>query len=233
MSFHTEDELAALNSFVRHAVRSNAVWVVVGSGAIAHVDTASHPGMAVHLIWSRHSEATRWADLLAAHPLVEGADLATFLTEVLPWLGEPGRIIGVDWSTDPAEPVISASELAPMVRDRILDQFCEDVVAEQAVWLLQSDNGPAVVPASDGTGMILPAWGERTAAERATEGPWSAMRPFRMTLREFNARVLTACAGAKARIAANYIAGAGCHLLQPWALKARLGETAVPERRIA
>jgi hypothetical protein len=233
MTHLTAEELATVDAFVRHVVRANAFWVVVGNTSIAQVDSQRHAGAAVNLLWSSHTEATRWADLLAVHPVVEEGDLATLLGEFLPWLSRSGAIVGPDWSAEPAEPEVTADDLAQRFREQLVEAFVADAQAEQAVWLLQGDSGPGVFPAPDNGGMVLPVWGTRAGAERCLVGDWAAMRPFRMTLREFLTRVLTACAGSRARIAPNHVPGAGTPILQPWGLKSRLGENGQAERRIA
>jgi Protein of unknown function (DUF2750) len=225
------EELQCRMGFVRDVAASGAAYVVEGQEGIARVPSPRRRGLSVELMWSQRQEAERWADVLVDAPRVAVVSLETLLVRHLPKLSDERRLVGVDWSAEPAEPEFVAGELDQQLRRRLVEQLVETAAKTRQVWLLKAADAPAtLVTRHPAGGEALPVFADRISAERAMDGPWGHTVPTRVPIGDFVQKIVVWCAETRRRIAPAYVPGPGLIEMPPWDMKALLSGQALARR---
>ncbi len=233
MSVVNLEELQTRTAFVREVAAQGQAYAVEGTEGLARVHSPRRKRQLVELMWSSHTEAARWADVLVAAPRVFTLPIEALLTRHLPKLAAENHLVGTDWSDRPAEPELAAADLDQHLRRALLDQFVGTAAKTRQVWLLKAGDAPATLltrhPAG---GEALPVFADRQSAEQAIDGPWAHTIATRVPIGDFLQKTLIWCVETRRRVAPAYVPGPGLVELPPWDLKALLsGHT--PIRRVA
>lgn len=184
-------ELVHRERFIKRVLTSGVVSFVAGDKGCASVPFRQDPRRDVVLFWSSRADADRWADVVAADPVVHDLPLGQLLAEVLPMLTQRGCLIGPDWSTDPTDPVIETSDLGERIWRERTEQFLHARRQDGCLWLLESASGPAFIPSTRLVGKdVLPVWSSREQAASHATGPWAVKRPLSVSLGVFRDRYL-------------------------------------------
>jgi Protein of unknown function (DUF2750) len=217
--------------FVQGAVLTRQVWVVAGVDGIASVPSPTAPGCATFLVWSHHTEAARWADVLIAEPQVLSLTVASFLAETLPAIAAVNGLLGTDWSTDPIEAEAQPVAIAADMRAELVRDFATVALKTRSVWLLQDAGEIATVETVDGAGPVVPIWADRASAEAiaAVVG----LTTQRLPLVEITNRFLLSAAGLKVRMAPGYVHSPNAVSLSAWGFKALLTGSSKSSARVA
>lgn len=184
-------ELVHRERFVKRVLSSATVSFVSGNDGWACVPFRQDTTRDVVLFWSNRAEAQRWADVVAASPAIHEVALSSLLSNVLPMLGQRRCLVGADWSSDPADPVIEPADLIERLWRERTDQFLTKIRDADCVWVLESASGPAFLPSQRGGGKeFLPVWATREEAEFHIAGSWAVKRPIAVSLPVFRDRYL-------------------------------------------
>ncbi len=184
-------DLVQRERFIRKIVVTGEVFFVAGDDGWATVPFRGDPTRAVVLFWSSQSEASKWSHVIAANPEIHTVKLGHLLSDVLPMLLANACLVGHDWSTDPADPVIAPTELSERIWRERTDLLVANMRSTDTVWVLESANGPALLPSSRIGGRdCLPVWASREAAVFNAAGSWSNKRPLGIKLSVFRERYL-------------------------------------------
>ncbi|MBX9925670.1 MAG: DUF2750 domain-containing protein [Hyphomicrobiaceae bacterium] len=182
-------DLVQRERFIRKIVLTNEAFFVAGQDGWATVPFRSDPARQVVLFWSSRGEAEKWSHVVADNPHIHTVKLGQLLAEVLPMLTSNACLIGHDWSTDPADPVIAPAELAERIWRERTDSLIGTMRTSEIVWVLESASGPALLPSSRISGReCLPVWASREAAAFNAAGSWSNKRPLGVKLSMFRER---------------------------------------------
>lgn len=177
--------------FAKRAVSSGRVYLVAGDGGWASVPFRHDRKRGVVLFWGSVSEAERWAYVVSAKPTVHEVPLAVLISDVLPMLDQRNCLIGPDWNTDPADPVVEPVDLLERLWREHSEQFIAAVQRNDCIWVLESASGPAFLPSQRFVGReFLPVWASREAAEFHIAGSWAVKRPLAVSLDVFRERYL-------------------------------------------
>ena len=184
-------ELVHRERFVKRVLSAATVSFVAGEAGWACVPFRQDASRDVVLFWSNRAEAQRWADVLVVQPTIHEVALATLLCDVLPMLGQRRCLVGADWSSDPADPVIEPADLVERLWRERTDQFMTKIRDAGSVWVLESASGPAFLPSHRASGKeFLPVWASREEAEFHIAGSWAVKRPISVSLSVFRDRYL-------------------------------------------
>lgn len=184
-------DLVNRERFIKRVLANGGVSFVAGSDGWACVPFRHDASREVVLFWSSRKEAEKWAPVVATDPSVHDIALDTLLGEVLGMLASRRCLIGIDWSSDPTDPIMDATDLANRLRRERGEQFVATVRASQTVWVLESASGPATLPSVRVPGReCLPVWTTREAAVANIGGAWSVKRPIGVSLAVFADRYL-------------------------------------------
>lgn len=176
-------QLVHRERYMKRVLASGSTYIVAGEAGWACVPFRQDPALDVVLFWSSAAQAKRWAEVVAASPSIHEITLPALLTDVLPMLAARGCLIGPDWSTDPADPVFDAHDLAERLWRERAEQFMTSARANECVWLLESASGPAFLPSQRQPGKeFLPVWANREAATANIAGSWAVKRPICVSL---------------------------------------------------
>jgi Protein of unknown function (DUF2750) len=184
-------ELVQRERFIKRVLANGTVSFVSGKDGWACVPFRNNPAIEVVLFWSNAAEARRWADVVTSEPSIHEIALPALLIQVLPMLAERRCLIGPDWSTDPADPIIDAHELADRIWRERTELFFANARETNAVWVLESAAGPAFLPSQRQQGKeYLPVWASREDAAAHIAGSWAVKRPIAVSLSVFADRYL-------------------------------------------
>ncbi len=184
-------ELAHRERFIKNVLATGSISFVNGDDGWACVPFKQDPSRDIVLFWSSPTEAQRWAEVVATNPTVHNISLASLLTDVLPMLTQRRCLIGTDWSTDPADPVVQSDDLAARIWRERGEQFMTTVRKTAAVWVLESASGPATLPSQRQPGKeYMPVWATREAAAVHIAGGWAVKRAISISLDIFADRYL-------------------------------------------
>ena len=184
-------ELANRERFIKRVLTNGGIAFVAGDEGWACVPFKQDTSRDVVLFWSCQSEAHRWAEVVATNPVVHDITLVSLLADVLPMLSERRCLVGTDWSTDPADPILDADDLAARIWRERGEQFMTGVRETETLWLLESASGPASLPSKRQDGKdYLPVWPSREAAAHNIAGSWAVKRPIAVSLAVFADRYL-------------------------------------------
>lgn len=184
-------ELVHRERFVKRVLAGASVAFVAGEDGWACVPFRQDATREVVLFWSSRTEAMRWADVVARAPTIHDVTLSVLLADVLPMLAQRRCLVGPDWSSDPADPVIEPADLAERLWRERTDQFLLRIREADSIWLLESAAGPAFLRSSQGgTKEYLPIWSSREDAQAHIAGSWAVKRPISVSLATFRDRYL-------------------------------------------
>ena len=100
-------------------------------------------------------------------------------------------LIGFDWSSDPADPILEPADLQERLWRERTEQFLLKTREDETVWVLESASGPAFLPSQRAGGkQFLPVWTNREDAEFNSAGSWAVKRPIAISLAVFRDRYL-------------------------------------------
>jgi hypothetical protein len=155
-------ELGQRDRFVRRCVKEGRV-LTLASEDEASVPSQKYPGRTVQLFWSSPREATRWAEALTGDKALQDISLETFVADILPGLAAAKGLAGTDWVSDPIEAEVDPADLALRMKAEALPVLLASLVDRGEVYMVASDNGPAlkVVPRRDGELGLLLAFATR------------------------------------------------------------------------
>jgi Protein of unknown function (DUF2750) len=209
-------ELVQRERFIKRVIGNASLYFVAGDDGWACVPFRHDTARDVVLFWSTRADAARWSDVVADNPQIHQIDLATLLASVLPMLKARGCLIGPDWSTDPADPVLDAADLSERLWREMSDSFLVKARAADSVWLLESASGPAFLPSTRMAGKeFLPVWSSREAATANAAGSWAVKRPISVSLAVFADRYLPFLEQRGWFVASEPIPGCGARELTP------------------
>jgi hypothetical protein len=216
-------EVARRDRFIKSVLSASKVSIVAGDQGWACVPFKQDPARDVVLVWSATSEAERWASIVATNPTVHDISLATLLSDVLPMLANRRCLIGPDWSTDPADPIVDCADLVDRIwRDRN-EQFVARIRDQSSIWVLESASGPAYLPSTRADGrQFMPVWASRDDAASNAAGSWAVKRPIAVSLEVFRDRYLPYLDQRGWFVGPEPIPGAGARELAPAELANRL-----------
>ena len=184
-------ELVHRERFVRRVLAAQSATFVAGTDGWACVPFKQDATRDVVLFWSNPSEAQKWADVIAVNPTLHSVQLPVLLTDVLPMLAERRCLVGFDWSSDPADPILEPADLQERLWRERTEQFLLKTREEEMVWVLESASGPAFLPSQSAGGKeFLPVWTSRDDAEFNSAGSWAVKRPIAVSLNVFRDRYL-------------------------------------------
>lgn len=213
-TFSRAADLSHRGRFIRRLTQTGAAFIVAGEHGWATVGFRYDPKLQVLLVWSNRNEAERWADVIAVAPKVCEVGLPQLMTDILPVLEDRRCLVGHDWCSDPADPVIMPGELIERIWRERTDQFITAIASAGAVWVLESASGPALWPSGRFVGKyMLPLWASREAAAANCAGTWSSKRPLGIDLVNFRERYLPYVTGNEMTVAPAPLAGAGAREL--------------------
>ena len=216
-------DIAQRDRFIRRVVASRLVLAVAGETGLARLPSRLAQGREVTMLWSSRPQAERWARVVAQNPRVKEIPLDALLGEVLPALTGLNRLVGTDWSDDPAEPEMEPSALGERLKLEIYDDFVLRVKLKREVWILENSSGPGLLVSSSGSGhLYLPCWSERHNAEQRIEGPWSDMLAVSIPLENFCTITLPWLAAREWLVGPNPWTGSPTLELSPGDVAARL-----------
>lgn len=184
-------ELVHRERFIKRVLASGTISFVSGDDGWACVPFKQDTSRDIVLFWSSRSEAQRWSDVVATNPTIHEIPLSSLLSDVLPMLTQRRCLVGTDWSTDPADPILDADDLTTRIWRERGEQFMTAVRKNAAVWLLESASGPASLPSDRQPGKeYLPVWASREDASAHIAGSWAVKRAISISLDVFAARYL-------------------------------------------
>lgn len=184
-------DLVNRERFIKRVLANGGVSFVSGDDGWACVPFKQDPARDIVLFWSSRLEAARWADVVATNAKIHDVALPSLIADVLPMLAERNCLVGSDWSTSPADPVLSPDDLSVRIWRERGEQFISTVRDSNSVWLLESAAGPAMLPSGREAGKdYLPVWTTREAAAHNITGSWSVKRPIAVSLPVFFERYL-------------------------------------------
>lgn len=215
-------EIAQRDRFIKRIVASGNVHVVAGEDGLARVGSRHFKGRETTLVWSTSTEAERWASSLVVNPRLKEVPLGAFLAEVLPALAGLKRLVGPDWSAEPAESEVQPLDLAERIRLEVVEAFVIRAKLRRSIWMLEDTNGPALLVSSTRADQLfLPCWSSRRQAESRIEGPWRDMLAVEIPLDNFLSLTLPWLEQQDWQIAPDHMAGSGVLELAPASLKVR------------
>lgn len=184
-------ELVHRERFIKNVLATGSASFVSGDDGWACVPFKQDPSREIVLFWSNRAEAQRWSDVVATNPTVHDIGLASLLSDVLPMLAKRRCLIGTDWSTDPADPIVDSDDLLTRIWRERGEHFMSSVRKSAAVWVLESASGPATLPSQRQPGKeYIPIWATRDAASAHIAGGWSVKRAIAISLDVFSERYL-------------------------------------------
>ena len=184
-------DLVHRERFVKRVLAIGTVSFVAGEAGWACVPFRQDASRDVVLFWSSRTEAERWADVVAVAPVVHNVPLSVLLSDVLPMLTTRKCLIGPDWNSEPADPVIEPIDLNERLWRERSEGFLGRVRETGALWLLESASGPVFLPSQRAAGKeFLPVWQSRADAEFHIAGSWAVKRPIAVGLAVFRDRYL-------------------------------------------
>lgn len=233
MTIVTLEDLQTRSNFVRDLSAQGCVYLVEGDAGFARVPSPRRSGQDVELMWTRSAEAARWADALVKNAKVVALPVEMLLGRHLPCLATEQRLIGVNWSDQPSEPEVTATDLDAQVRRHMVSQFIEATNKARQVWVLKINEQPVtLVTRHPAGGETLPVFTDRASAERAIESQWSNAAAVRLPMPEFLQKAILWCVETRRRVSPAYLPGPGLIELHAWEMKAMLSGH-MPVRRVA
>jgi hypothetical protein len=222
-------ELTQRDRFVRRTVSQKGVWAVAGEDGLARVGSAAAEGHEVTLFWTSEAEARRWADVLTKNPRVKMIPVNELIADVLPKLEELGRMVGLDWSAEPAEIEIEPTDLVARLRHEGVEVFLQRVRLHHSVWILEDANGPALLVSHHSNRLVLPCWADRHEAEQRIEGPWNEMLAVEIPIANFVAMTLPWLNEQGWLVAPGHVAGADTIEVHPVEFSRRIEPEAMAQ----
>jgi hypothetical protein len=182
---------AGLDRALRRLLDGAGLSFVAGTEGWASVPYALDRSRDVVLFWTSNRQATYWADAVAAEPQVYDVGLGRLLHEILPMLADHGCLVGLDWSDDPADPVMEPTVLADRIWQRRNLTFLDAVIETNTIWMLHDAAGPAIVRSQRWEDRhSLPVWSSREAAQAAATTGFAGKTPLGVTLAAFDERYM-------------------------------------------
>ena len=160
-------ELAQRDRFVRRAVSEGRV-LTLADEENASVASQKVAGRTVQLFWSSAIEAGRWAEALAGNTDLQDIPLTTFAADILPGIATAKGLVGTDWLSDPIEAEVDPRDLQIRLKVEAVQAYADAARGRGEVFLVGSDEGPMLTPASPKTGSsnVLHVFASRAEAER-------------------------------------------------------------------
>ena len=160
-------ELAQRDRFVRRAVSEGRV-LTLADEENASVASQKVAGRTVQLFWSSAIEAGRWAEALAGNTDLQDIPLTTFAADLLPGIATAKGLVGTDWLSDPIEAEVDPRDLQIRLKVEAVQAYADAARGRGEVFLVGSDEGPMLTPASPKTGSsnVLHVFASRAEAER-------------------------------------------------------------------
>ncbi len=160
-------ELAQRDRFVRRAVSEGRV-LTLADEENASVASQKVAGRTVQLFWSSPIEAGRWAEALAGNTDLQDIPLTTFAANILPSIATAKGLVGTDWLSDPIEAEVDPRDLQIRLKVEAVQAYADAARGRGEVFLVGSDEGPMLTPASPKTGSsnVLHVFASRAEAER-------------------------------------------------------------------
>ena len=160
-------ELAQRDRFVRRAVSVGRV-LTLADEENASVASQKFAGRTVQLFWSSPIEAGRWAEALAGNTDLQDIPLTTFAADILPGIATAKGLVGTDWLSDPIEAEVDPRDLQIRLKVEAVQAYADAARGRGEVFLVGSDEGPMLIPATPKTGSsnVLHVFASRAEAER-------------------------------------------------------------------
>lgn len=188
-------ELAQRDRFLRGALAGGRVFAVADGAELVRIESPRLPGRQVVLFWSARSDCQRWAPVLARDPHVVDLTLGQLVGRTLPEMAAADVAAGVDWTAEPLETEVAASDLANRLSLEALDAFATRALDSGMLWILETADGPALIGSADlpppeahltTARIVLPVWTSRADAERhARHAPWTGATALPIPLESF------------------------------------------------
>ena len=140
-------ELAQRDRFVRRAVSEGRV-LTLADEENASVASQKVAGRTVQLFWSSPIEAGRWAEALAGNTDLQDIPLTTFAADILPGIATAKGLVGTDWLSDPIEAEVDPRDLQIRLKVEAVQAYADAARGRGEVFLVGSDEGPMLTPAT-------------------------------------------------------------------------------------